>query len=160
MPSSGPCALPRLCVTALAGGGGKTLLTLGLAGALRRQGLTVQPFKKGPDYIDAAWLALAAGRPCTNLDPYFLPPERLRALFVHTLRTACAVFSGPGGADAAGQAASVLGLVEGNRGRPGRGRQLLHGGPGARAGLPRAAQPGLHQDDPHGGGRGARGAGL
>ena len=116
MPSSGPCALPRLCVTALAGGGGKTLLTLGLAGALRRQGLTVQPFKKGPDYIDAAWLALAAGRPCTNLDPYFLPPERLRALFVHTLRTACAVFSGPGGADAAGQAASVLGLVEGNRG--------------------------------------------
>ena len=116
MPSSGPCALPRLCVTALSGGGGKTLLTLGLAGALRRQGLTVQPFKKGPDYIDAAWLALAAGRPCTNLDPYFLPPERLRALFVHTLRTACAVFSGPGGADAAGQAASVLGLVEGNRG--------------------------------------------
>ena len=116
MPSSGPCALPRLCVTALAGGGGKTLLTLGLAGALRRQGLTVQPFKKGPDYIDAAWLALAAGRPCTNLDPYFLPPERLRALFVHTLRTACAVFSGPGGADVAGQAASVLGLVEGNRG--------------------------------------------
>ncbi|SDF53366.1 cobyrinate a,c-diamide synthase [Desulfovibrio legallii] len=112
MGASAPCSLPRLCVAALAGGGGKTLLALGLAGALRRQGLAVQPFKKGPDYIDAAWLSLAAGRPCTNLDPYFLSPERLRALFVHTLWAA-----GDAEPTAAPRpAAPVLGLVEGNRG--------------------------------------------
>ncbi|MCD7984600.1 MAG: cobyrinic acid a,c-diamide synthase, partial [Desulfovibrio sp.] len=74
-------SLPRLCVSALSGGGGKTLLTLGLARAASAAGVAVKPFKKGPDYIDAAWLALAAGRPATNLDPFFLPPARLRALF-------------------------------------------------------------------------------
>ncbi|WP_022656624.1 cobyrinate a,c-diamide synthase [uncultured Desulfovibrio sp.] len=97
-------SLPRLCVSALSGGGGKTLLSLGLARAVSAAGVAVKPFKKGPDYIDAAWLALAAGRPATNLDPFFLPPARLRALFVRAMSTAAG-----GGRDA-------LGLVEGNRG--------------------------------------------
>lgn len=93
-------SLPRICVTSLSGGGGKTLLSLGLARALAGMALTVKPFKKGPDYIDAAWLALAAGRPATNLDPFFLPPARLRALFAHAM-------AGIG---------AELGLLEGNRG--------------------------------------------
>ncbi|MDR2820508.1 MAG: cobyrinate a,c-diamide synthase [Desulfovibrio sp.] len=93
--------LPRLCVSALSGGGGKTLLALGLARAFTGRGLVVRPFKKGPDYIDAAWLELAAGQPVSNLDPFFLPPWRLRALFVHAMRAADE---------------DCLGLVEGNRG--------------------------------------------
>ena len=97
-------SLPRLCVSALSGGGGKTLLTLGLARAASAAGVAVKPFKKGPDYIDAAWLALAAGRPATNLDPFFLPPARLRALFVRAM------------APLAGGGRDALGLVEGNRG--------------------------------------------
>ncbi len=99
-----PRPLPRLCVSALSGGGGKTLLSLGVARALSHAGITVRPFKKGPDYIDAAWLALAAGRPATNLDPFFLPPAGLRALFVRAMTAL------------AGDARDVLGLVEGNRG--------------------------------------------
>lgn len=72
---------PRLVVSGLSGGGGKTLVSLGLARALTLRGLRVKPCKKGPDYIDAAWLSLASGRTPTNLDPYFLSDDRLRALF-------------------------------------------------------------------------------
>ena len=98
--------MPRLCVSALSGGGGKTLLSLGLTRALAAQGHTVKPFKKGPDYIDAAWLTMAAGRPATNLDPYMLPPERLKALFAHAMRKT----------QAQSGATEVLGIIEGNRG--------------------------------------------
>lgn len=76
---------PRIIITGLRGGAGKTLLALGLARALSRSGIPVKPYKKGPDYIDAAWLGQAASCPCTNLDPFFLPGERLRALMAHTL---------------------------------------------------------------------------
>ncbi len=103
-------AFPRLCVSALSGGGGKTLLSLGLARAASAAGVAVKPFKKGPDYIDAAWLALAAGRPATNLDPYFLPPARLRALFIQAMEALLRSDSVEAGTP------NVLGLVEGNRG--------------------------------------------
>ena len=98
--------MPRLCVSALSGGGGKTLLSLGLTYALAAQGLTVKAFKKGPDYIDAAWLAMASGRPATNLDPYMLGAEQIRALFVHAMFKTQAQTGSP----------EVLGVIEGNRG--------------------------------------------
>lgn len=93
-----PISAPRLVVSGLSGGGGKTLLSLGLARALTLRGLRVKPCKKGPDYIDAAWLSLASGRTPTNLDPFFLSDTRLRALFRASF----------GDAD--------LAVIEGNRG--------------------------------------------
>ena len=93
-------ATPRLVVSGLSGGGGKTLVTLGLVRAFAQQGLRVAPYKKGPDYIDAAWLGLAAGRSATNLDQFFLAENRIRALF----------------ANAATTQETDLAIIEGNRG--------------------------------------------
>ncbi len=74
---------PRLVVAGIRGGAGKTTASLAVIRALRLdRGLRVVPFKKGPDYIDAGWLALAAGTPCYNLDPFLMSRERLVASFV------------------------------------------------------------------------------
>jgi cobyrinic acid a,c-diamide synthase len=69
--------MDRLLVSAAHKSSGKTTVTLGLCAALAGQGTTVQPFKKGPDYIDPMWLAQAAGRPCFNLDPYLMDDAAL-----------------------------------------------------------------------------------
>ncbi|MDR1321742.1 MAG: cobyrinate a,c-diamide synthase [Gracilibacteraceae bacterium] len=71
---------PRFVISAPNGRSGKTTLTLGILRAFRRQGLRIQPCKKGPDFIDPSWHALAAGREGRSLDPFFLTPEQLRNL--------------------------------------------------------------------------------
>ena len=77
---------------------GKTSVTVGLTAALTRRGLAIQPFKKGPDYIDPLWLARAAGRACYNLD-----------FFTQTGSEILATFSGKSiGAD--------FSVIEGNKG--------------------------------------------
>ena len=60
---------------------GKTVVSLGICGALKAQKLTVQPFKKGPDYIDPIWLAQASGNPCYNLDFYNMTEAEILQLY-------------------------------------------------------------------------------
>jgi cobyrinic acid a,c-diamide synthase len=72
---------PRIMIAGTGGDCGKTMVTLGLAAAWRREGVTIATFKKGPDYIDAAWLSLAAGRPARNLDTWMMGPENVRDSF-------------------------------------------------------------------------------
>jgi len=67
-------------IGAPASGSGKTTITLALLRALRRQGLAVGSFKVGPDYIDPAFHARAAGRLCPNLDPWAMRIETLAGL--------------------------------------------------------------------------------
>ncbi len=68
-------------MAAIRGGTGKTALSLGLAAAWRRRGWEVTPFKKGPDYIDSAWLSQGAGRPCRNLDTFLMGRENVMRSF-------------------------------------------------------------------------------
>ncbi len=74
-------AFPRIILAGLSGGSGKTFVSAGLMRALSRRGLSVQPFKKGPDYIDASWLSHAAKAQACNLDPFLLPQAVIAALF-------------------------------------------------------------------------------
>ncbi len=69
--------VPRALVAGLAGDSGKTLVTLGLAAELRRRGIEVVGAKKGPDFIDAAWLSAACGRPARTLDTWMMGPSAL-----------------------------------------------------------------------------------
>ncbi|MGP8242983.1 MAG: cobyrinate a,c-diamide synthase [Bryobacteraceae bacterium] len=68
--------LPRLVVAGLSGESGKTLVSLALLLEAGRRGIPVRAFKKGPDYIDAAWLEWASRKPARNLDTYLMGFER------------------------------------------------------------------------------------
>ena len=66
-----------LVVAATRSGAGKTTIALGLMRALVRRGLTVQPYKCGPDYIDPAFHEAATGRPSYSLDAWAMQPQTL-----------------------------------------------------------------------------------
>ena len=88
-------AFPRIVISAIRGGSGKTIISTGIIAAFKAAGKQVSPFKKGPDYIDAGWLALAAGRPCYNLDTFLTPVDRvLTSFFSHALYTDLSVIEG------------------------------------------------------------------
>ena len=82
-------------IAALRGGSGKTILSIGLIAAWKKHKKSIAPFKKGPDYIDTGWLALAAGRPCYNLDTFLLEtPQLLQSFTAHTHKNDIAVIEG------------------------------------------------------------------
>ncbi len=90
--------MSHLLIAAAHKSSGKTSISVGLAAAMASRGLVVQPFKKGPDYIDPLWLGRAAGRACYNLD--FFTMSHAEILSTFTAKSA--------GAD--------ISLIEGNKG--------------------------------------------
>lgn len=73
-----PVSAKGFLIAGLSGGSGKSVATVGITAAFHHRTRKIAPFKKGPDYIDAGWLQLAADSPCYNLDPYLMSPELIR----------------------------------------------------------------------------------
>jgi cobyrinic acid a,c-diamide synthase len=73
-------SVPGLMIAAPASGTGKTTVMLGLLRALSEDGLTVQPYKSGPDYIDPAFHRAACGRASFNLDSWAMAPGLIDAI--------------------------------------------------------------------------------
>jgi len=90
--------MPRVFISATRKSSGKTTISAGLCGALKKRGLQVQPFKKGPDYIDPMWLRKFSGNCCYNLDFNTQSTEEINALCASKL------------------SAADFGLIEGNKG--------------------------------------------
>ena len=77
-----------LVIAAPRSGAGKTTVALGLLAALRRRGVNVHAAKSGPDYIDAAFHAVASGAVGVNLDTWAMPPALVDALAAEAARGA------------------------------------------------------------------------
>ena len=71
----------QMLISAAHKSSGKTMVSIGLCAALKARGLEVQPYKKGPDYIDPMWLSQAAGHACRNLDLYLMEQGDIVATF-------------------------------------------------------------------------------
>lgn len=83
--------IPRIVLAGVSSGVGKTTITTAFIANLRTQGIQVQPFKVGPDYIDPSHLALAASQPCYNLDTWMMPASRMLDVFCTAAASAAIV---------------------------------------------------------------------
>ncbi|MGB9082833.1 MAG: cobyrinate a,c-diamide synthase [Desulfuromonadaceae bacterium] len=86
-------------------GSGKTTVSLAIMTALVRRGLTVAPFKCGPDFIDPGYHRMVTGRPSINLDGWMCGEQFVRETFLSSLTS----LTGPAIAVIEG----VMGLFDG-----------------------------------------------
>ncbi len=109
-----------LVVGGTASGVGKTTVALAIIAALRSRGLTVQPFKCGPDFIDGGHLAVVASRAVRNLDTWMLDAEANREIFfrasascdVAVVEGMMGLFDGVTGSSEEGSTAEIAKLLD------------------------------------------------
>ena len=106
-------------ISAPQSGCGKTTVSLAIMAALRGRGLTVAPFKCGPDFIDPGYHTLVTGRPSINLDGWICPESFVRETFLwHSTGADLAViegvmglFDGLGASSMTGSSAQVAAIT-------------------------------------------------
>jgi cobyrinic acid a,c-diamide synthase len=111
--------MQAIVIAAPMSGSGKTTVTLGIMECLKRRGLSVAPFKVGPDFIDPGWHRLVTGRTSVNLDGWMCAEQFVRETFaVHSQGADIAViegvmglFDGIDGASEAGSTAQVAKIL-------------------------------------------------
>jgi cobyrinic acid a,c-diamide synthase len=104
-----------LIIAAPRSGSGKTTVTMAVAAAFKRRGLSVAVAKSGPDYIDPAFHAAVTGRPAFNLDSWAMPPAVLDGLLTEAsedadivlIEASMGLFDGAGPKGQAGRAADL-----------------------------------------------------
>ncbi|MGP1349510.1 MAG: cobyrinate/hydrogenobyrinate a,c-diamide synthase [Stomatobaculum sp.] len=105
--------MKKLMVAGMHSGSGKTTVTMGLLRLLMQEGKRIQVYKTGPDYIDPVFHSAVSGRPCINLDPWFLGADGLRETFFHYAEDADFLLT-----------EAAMGLCDGISGRGIRGSAL------------------------------------
>lgn len=104
-----------IVVGAAGSGSGKTTITLGLLAAAKSRGLSVAPFKVGPDFIDPGHHTHVIGRSSRNLDGWMLSRDQNLSIFSKAAREADLVvvegvmglYDGYDGASEAGSTAQM-----------------------------------------------------
>jgi cobyrinic acid a,c-diamide synthase len=111
--------VPRIILAGTHSGAGKTTLTLGLLGALKKHGFRVQPFKVGPDYIDPGLHRVASGLYSHNLDAWMGSDSVVKEVFylhagncdIAVIEGVMGLFDGMGNGDR-GSTAHIARLLE------------------------------------------------
>ncbi len=111
--------MKSIIIAAPQSGAGKTTVTLGIMECLKRRGLSVAPFKVGPDFIDPGYHRLITGRPSINLDGWMCRPDFVRETFMHhaegadisVIEGVMGLFDGVGGIHDAGSTAQVARII-------------------------------------------------
>ncbi len=112
--------MKAIVIAAPASGSGKTTVTLGIMACLIKRGLTVAPFKAGPDFIDPGWHRLVTGRPSVNLDGWICPEGFIRQTFalhahgadIAVIEGVMGLFDGIGGESESGSTAQIARIVD------------------------------------------------
>ena len=107
-------------IAGTASGVGKTTVTLAITAALRRRGLTVQPFKGGPDFLDTGHHTRIAGRTARNVDTWMLSTQANRDVVHHASHGAdvllvegmMGLFDGKDGTSESGSSAEIAKLLK------------------------------------------------
>ncbi len=115
-----PSAPPGIIIAAPHSGSGKTTLTNGLILALKEQGMTVQCFKVGPDYLDPTYHKLLSGRWSYNLDGWMGSADDIRMRYAEAGKDAdvCVIegvmglFDGYGATSEEGSTAQVAKILQ------------------------------------------------
>lgn len=125
MNENGMSGQARVCksgflIAGTASGVGKTTVTLAITAAARRRGLILQPFKGGPDYLDAGHQTRISGRASRNLDTWMLSPETNHDIFRRAANRAdvlvvegmMGLFDGKDSASGTGSSAEIATLLQ------------------------------------------------
>ncbi len=113
-------SIPRIVIAGTNSGCGKTTISMGIMGALSAEGLRVQPFKVGPDYIDPMFHTFITGNASRNLDSWLLDESTIAYLFsrsagnadIAVIEGVMGMYDGYGGYSEGGSTAHVARIID------------------------------------------------